>query len=450
MRDRSLSKRAFCLLLIFVCFFWTSTGFLSWLYRVMDFLDGRRTDLLCEVAAYLMQAVGIGLFAAAARRRSLRPGWRAFTAVTALDLLCAVPALRAGALWSAALFGLCMNLLHGVIAGFYLCALTQLERERTATVFGLSYGLAVIAAWALSLVGKGNFLRTPQALLVYAAAAALSVWLVFSQDRTEDTEKTELPASAPLSPGFLLLLSAVVLSMSLVKNMGFSFPAADLQTGMSLELTRMFYAFGLGLASLFLDRRRLYGVFACAATLVLPFVMLLLVRETVSSSVLWCIDFFFYGIFSAFRVILFADLAVWSGRLWLSGFGLLFGRVGDALGTAVCIALSRAPVALVLLTGVMFIAAVTLLFALYQRLSLPAQAAPPGEEADPFERLAEQCGLSRREREVLRLLLDKRSNPEIAEAPNVSENTVTFHVRNVLQKTGCKNRKELIEKHGFG
>ena len=44
---------------------------------------------------------------------------------------------------------------------------------------------------------------------------------------------------------------------------------------------------------------------------------------------------------------------------------------------------------------------------------------------------------------ILRLLLDNKSNKEISAAICVSENTVKFHVRNLLQKTDCKNRVEL-------
>ena len=455
MSTARLSKTAYCTLLIALCFFWTSSAFLSWLYRVMEFLDAVRTDLLCEVLAYLLQAAGIGLFALAVVRRPGLAGCGGFAAASSLDLVCAALSIWSGRFWSVAVFGLAMNVLHGFLAGFYLRVLASLVRGLSATVFGCGYGLAVIAAWALSLAGSGNFLHTPYVLLVYTAAAVGTVWLALS--RREDAPAAEAEAAPEaLTRGALLLFSAAVLSMSLVKNMGFSFPAADIQTGTSLELTRIFYAAGLALAGRLLDRKRQLGYFACAVALILPFVLLVLSRETVSSAALWSADYFFYGFFSAFRVILFADLAIRSGRYWLSGFGLLFGRVGDALGTALCIALQGDPVILVLLTGALFIVTAALLFALYQRsaVSSPAAAAlsglSPEPEADPLERFAAQAGLSRRERDVLRLLLARRSNPEIAEALNVSENTVKFHVRNVLQKTGCKNRKELLEKLGAG
>ena len=45
---------------------------------------------------------------------------------------------------------------------------------------------------------------------------------------------------------------------------------------------------------------------------------------------------------------------------------------------------------------------------------------------------------------MLRLLLEGKANGEIAQTLSISENTVKFHIRNLLQKTGCKNRNELL------
>jgi DNA-binding NarL/FixJ family response regulator len=52
--------------------------------------------------------------------------------------------------------------------------------------------------------------------------------------------------------------------------------------------------------------------------------------------------------------------------------------------------------------------------------------------------------ISRREREVLDLLLENLSNKEIAAKLFVSERTVKFHVSNLLSKFGVQRRAELI------
>ena len=52
--------------------------------------------------------------------------------------------------------------------------------------------------------------------------------------------------------------------------------------------------------------------------------------------------------------------------------------------------------------------------------------------------------ISRRERDVLDLLLENLSNKEIAAKLFVSERTVKFHVSNLLSKFGVQRRAELI------
>lgn len=60
----------------------------------------------------------------------------------------------------------------------------------------------------------------------------------------------------------------------------------------------------------------------------------------------------------------------------------------------------------------------------------------PGEVPDGFD-------VSPRERDVLRLVATGRRNREIAETLGVSENTVKFHVSNLLRKAGAGSRAEL-------
>lgn len=52
--------------------------------------------------------------------------------------------------------------------------------------------------------------------------------------------------------------------------------------------------------------------------------------------------------------------------------------------------------------------------------------------------------LTRREVELLGLVADGLSNKAIAQALSVSENTVKYHIRNILQKLGAQNRAEAV------
>ena len=58
--------------------------------------------------------------------------------------------------------------------------------------------------------------------------------------------------------------------------------------------------------------------------------------------------------------------------------------------------------------------------------------------------LQPEAAISRREREVLELLLENLSNKEIASRLFVAERTVKFHVSNLLSKFGVERRADLI------
>ncbi|GAA3882852.1 hypothetical protein GCM10022381_26390 [Leifsonia kafniensis] len=60
------------------------------------------------------------------------------------------------------------------------------------------------------------------------------------------------------------------------------------------------------------------------------------------------------------------------------------------------------------------------------------------------EFLEDTVQLSPREREVLRLVVSGARNKSIAERLSISENTVKFHVSNLLRKVGASTRSELV------
>ena len=85
--------------------------------------------------------------------------------------------------------------------------------------------------------------------------------------------------------------------------------------------------------------------------------------------------------------------------------------------------------------------------ALARRARLPLNGAgdedtgEPGGTGEPADELA-RFGLTDREREVLLLLAEGRSNPEIAKALFISAKTASVHVSNILAKLGVSGREE--------
>ena len=443
MKSFVLSRNSRCFLLILILFLWTSCGYLSWLYRLMALMDGTAPEWASEVIGYLLQALGLLAFSLAVRRKPGAAGKRAFALAAAADYVLVVLTVLVPGRNAVLLTGYAMNLMHGILAGFYLYRLAlMVEWPRRGLVFGLAYGGASVLSWLLSLPGNGNFLRSRGVLIVYGILAAATLWCI----RTEQPLPMEKERfDGEKLPGKTILMAAgTVFLLSLVKGLGFSFPSADISRGISLELSRVFYAVGLVTAGLVSDRERKYGAICCVASLGVPFLMISASGSLGPSVVFWVLNYILFGFFTIFRVILFTDI----GRkdqslLWLSGVGLLFGRAGDAAGTICCLTLINYPLARISVAAVLFAGTILCFFLLYQRLYLP----PPIHEKSEQERFAEfslKYDLSLREQEVLRLILSGQSSPEIAESLYVSGNTVKYHVRNLLKKTSCENRVSLV------
>lgn len=67
------------------------------------------------------------------------------------------------------------------------------------------------------------------------------------------------------------------------------------------------------------------------------------------------------------------------------------------------------------------------------------------KESDRWERRAQEFGLSDRERQVALLLVQGRSTREIAEQTFISPATVRVHVSHLYEKTGARDRDELLK-----
>lgn len=428
-------------LLIFLSFFLTSTGHLSWMYHLMTLVSAGTSDLLTVTVSYLLQAVGIGVFALIQHR--FHPDERKLLFLSLIAYaVCLVPASVGTSVAVTVTAGLLMSLLCGVIAGVYLYALSaKVGISRRATSFGVGYGLTTVVSWLLSLIGSGSFYYGKWVLLICAVTAILAALCAFIPDKSVNAEAPPDENVYPL-PRLLVLCGAVVLLFSLVNNIGFSYATSALQDGMRLEFSRLFYAIGLICAGLINDKSRKYGAVCALAALILPFIIPTLRGEALSVQVFWSLEYFAFGFYAVYRVILFSDIAAERNLFYLSGAGLLIGRIGDALGAQINFLLDGNAIVSIITAAIIFAFSIFVFIKLYPLRYLPSSIQPKSEK-EIFESFAVSHDLSVREREVLRLVLDNQSNKEIADEINISESTVKFHVHNLLQKTGCKNRTDL-------
>ena len=428
--------------LICLCFLLTSTGWLSWEYHLLDQIPARTSDFCTMVIGYLLQAAGIGCFALLLRRKAsaVKAG---FLAALVLHMAFMVPAVLSPYTAGTLVFGFLMNLSCGFIAGYYLYDLSrEPEKKRKATVFGIGYGLAILFQWLLSMAFRSLYYSGY--VLVICLALTGAVFAAAGRRRTEgDVEPEDGGPARSVRRRILLPVCVLVLLFSVVNSSGFAFPSADVGNAVNVELFRLVYAAGLIIAGIATDRNRKYGAMCALIALLLPFIILALRGEITASVIFWVLSYFTFGFYAVYRIVVFSDLAVKERALWLSGFGLLLGRAGDAAGESVCLLFGQRVTLLICLTAVLFAVTVLVFFRVYQMLYVPEY----WDRHDQQERLyafSVRYDLSAREREMLLLLVDGKTNKEIADALCISENTVKFHIRNLLQKTGSKNRNDLV------
>ena len=491
-------------LVIGLSFLWTGSAFLSWVYNIADLLEaqGRIASLefLTEGVGYIFQALGILITCLVFRKIMCerKPDAAAdrllkisFASVTLADVLLTYICMTVNTLASALTFGYILNILHGVVAAMYIYMLTfYADMNRRGIIFGLGYSIGSIGSYLISLMGDSNFLTDVRAVGIYVLIAAFAVVPVFliGYDTGSAAYSVLNDASAPgtasaymsyetdplinkkVAVRLLGLATAVVILLSLEKGIGFYFDFSDVWVGgMSLEYTRMYYAVGLILAGLINDLNRRWGGILCVAALVFPFMLILLNSASVSGTILWIINYAVTGFYVVYRVLLFSDIAWESLRyrpvgmagclVFIAPFGLMYGRIGDFISTAVGIRLSPTPIALNIFAAIFFVITIIAFWPLFIRLylgdmtthvmndshqtSANVSDGKKTESETVDQGFSVHYGLTDRETLVLFHITNKLSNKEIASELFVQESTVKYHVKNILRKTGCSNRHEL-------
>ena len=479
-----------------ICFLLTSTAYLAWTYRVVELAEAPIADAVTLIAAYLMQAAGIGLFALLLHRRPDLVQISVYAAL-GLHMIMLVPSVLCESFALVLVFGCILNLLCGWIAGYYLYRLAGTpDASVSALTLGAGYSAAIFASWLLSLPGRELVYSAKIVMVICVLLTAAAVVVIRKGTIPEGTQLSDgslsegdsadtVPARTRLSEGarsgagsaesvpasvrlsdmkyssapepspkyelpqditqrqFLLLAGALVLLLSVVNSCGFSFPSADIRNGISVEFSRLFYAAGLLIAGYANDKNRRYGAVCAVIALVIPFFILAAHDEPVSRSFFWALSYFASGFYTVYRIILFSDISRDFSLIPLCGFGLLTGRIGDAAGEVLCLALSGHFLILVGTAALLFVASMLLFLHVYRVLYFPVPKKQKSEQ-EIFIQFSESYNLSAREREVLRFLLEEKTNQEIADELCISDGTVKYHIHNLLQKTGCPNRLKLI------
>ena len=291
--------------------------------------------------------------------------------------------------------------------------------------------MGTIGSYLISIILPNNFLNSIHVFLLYG----LTIVLIYLLDN-KHKKITDNFSLIKYDNKLLILLIVFVVTINTVKNGSFYFPMQDINLGTSLELSRCAYAVGLLIAGVINDSNRKHGLILCLVSLIFPFVMLTLEQLIEAKTIVWILNYFFNGFFNVYRIILFSDLSNSKENYYISGFGLTFGRIGDSLGALLGILFGSKEIFYIILMVILYFLSIILIINIYSSLYNNAVSSD--------EHFFNNYAFSLRERDVCKLILQNKSNKEIGATLFISNNTVKTHIKNILKKTGCQNKLDLI------
>lgn len=347
--------------------------------------------------------------------------------------------------------------LFGCTQGCYIFLMTMFcPKEKRSLFFGIAAAIAVVINSLLPYIQEGSFVQSLPALIVYLIAGILGCGLLaftFKKLLTTEVIENESISEDSHSPqqwkGKVFFTACIFIALSwAIQSLGFFFPYNSSKIlGISNETLRITNVFGLLLGGYITNRNKKISAITCLIILATPMLYIILQAQAGITLLVFLLSYFFTGVLSVYRFGITSDMSDSINKeglpmTFLCTFGLVFGRLGEGIGGFMGIKLSQNQLILISVTCFVLVIATAFFIFHYLTSFIPVSLVVQNHE-DKMTALKVKYGISTREMDVLELLIEGKSNAEIADRLYVSENTVRFHVSNILKKTGCKSRKDV-------
>lgn len=485
------------ILLIGLLYGYAGTGYLTWLYRISDVFSIKLIDVFGNIIDYTFQAAGI-LVATFLLKSYFNKNHIIFYTATVFEVVFMILAILTSGSYATLIFAIGMDFCFGILFASAFSLISGFPHNVHGIVVGIGWAIGSIASFVVSVPSEGRFIKSEYSLILYillAFVCAILFRYVFSWERYKDVEynivgntnkdnKNTFPIKWVIQSVLLIVLLETTI------NLGFLFPLSEVVGGsMSFELSRSFYSIGLIVAGLLFVKSRQNGIILCLCALVCPFLSLLFENYAIADSAIWALNYILIGPVMVYATIIFTHHVKYG--FFLAGFGLLARRIGQIISYTVGSRLREYPPVLIVVTFVLLVLAfyATYMYEKKNRLSenilvrdnllnisnnilindhskkiidneskeenifendieLNAESDMPENKEENVQEIkqnlfCEKYTITAREKEVMLLALEGNSNPVIAQKLFVSENTIKFHMKNILKKTGVQNRAEL-------
>ncbi|MCR5431714.1 MAG: LuxR C-terminal-related transcriptional regulator [Lachnospiraceae bacterium] len=451
-----------CCLVIAAVYLLDSLLFFSQMYLLYNYFDTKTIGAVSTGWAYLAQGVGVGLFVILYKTRSHLSARRMFQVAS---FIIEVPVIIISILVPSGLVLMFMVIILNVIVGLhtgftFTLAAVYVPASRLGICYGMAYAFGALGTWITSLLSEGLMTSYYIIFIDCILIALIVVFMLMYKDAVVSEQnggsgssdapiiKPELSLETARGRKILILLCVVIAIMAPISSIGTNNVLyVEYCREINLLAQRSFYAVGLIAAGLIFDKNRIIGGVCAVVSLAYPVVLTMIYQESGLVTLVIGLSYVILGFFAVYRAASFMTLASESKKYYMAPLGLGVARVCEAVVVLMITEIGFDQLTSVIMVSVLFIPLVILFFLMVKEKYSPFEGSNDvRRELSAEERraaFAGQYGLTRREEEISMLVSEGRSNGEIAELLKLSENTIRFHVSNILKKTGMKDRNEV-------
>lgn len=431
----------FILALVNAC---TTLVYFSQMYMLYNFFDPDTVYLATISYAYIAQGAGLLLFIILYSSKSHVFGNRFI--LTGI-LIAMVPIALMTIQIHSGYFLMCLLVFTNILIGYSLgVCFTNIaafvEGGHGGLCWGAAYAIGNILSWLISQLSESMLtsLQIIPVICIFVGIALVPSILSETLPHGEMfIDRNEHHINAHLSWSII-----IIVLMSIIYTIGSTDYSmiAETMTTSSTFYTRCFYAAGLLLAGILYDRSHVLGAALALASIVYPIMAYMLLKADFQINLVYCFSFFALGFFAVYRACTF--ISIGNGKksyLFMACLGLLISRLTEGLMALINVPLTNTGVGGFLIAGLLFIP----LIVVFCMMILNQEASAKSRSNDEkLADLSESRSLTRRESEILALIISGATNGEIADNLTISQATVRFHVSNVLKKLECSSRTDLI------
>jgi|GEM_PF-2581320 len=428
--------------------------YISQIFHLYNFYSVNTAIIIALRWNYLAQAFGmlifIMLFLTVPKLAGNRISFSLLMAVSTVVLI--ISLLSNNSIISVVLI-ITYNVIIGLSSGYCLTMLTaHISKRNLGIAFGIAYAFGSVGTYLISLLDKGGFLQSRNVIIVYVLINVIILFILYySKDipsavseKSLNGAKTVIYSREKLQFYFLIILLLILVNT--ISSLGGSYQVSVLDNAKAnIPFSRAFYAVGLTCAGLISRKSRKYLALTTFASLSYPVVSVILAGDAAVATILLTVSYIFLGFVSVYRSLSAMDIAAENNSLLAYACsGLMLSRIVEASSTWYSNIVTTDKILSSIIFTVLFALLIFIFFMYFQKAYYPAVSYETSKE-DQLLSFSQRYNMTSREKEVFQLLIKGTPNREIAALMYITDNTVKFHVKNLLKKTNCLNRVDLVK-----